>query len=315
MSESSSPADSPQRFYFIGVTTGQSSMRRIFPRWCEGLGLRAEFVGVDLPLDSPDERYREVLRGIQEDSHAAGALVTTHKLNLLRAGRDLFTRLDPDAERLREVACIARRPDGSLSGSAKDSLTSLLALGHIVPQDYWRETGAEVLCLGVGGSGQAFALGLLTRLPPDLLPARITMVARNRRRIDQARSVLESLPESRRVDYVLSPSPEEVGGVMGWLPPGSLVANATGMGKDVPGSPLTDETLFPREGIAWDFNYRGDLGFLKQAERQKESRGLKVHDGWVYFLYGWLHVMAEVFGFEVTTEVFDRMSGIAEEYR
>ena len=81
---------------------------------------------------------------------------------------------------------------------------------------------------------------------------------------------------------------------MASLPEYSIVINATGMGKDTPGSPLTDLGIFPKNGIAWEFNYRGELDFMHQALRQIESRNLKVEDGWVYFLHGWSQVIAEV---------------------
>ena len=68
--------------------------------------------------------------------------------------------------------------------------------------------------------------------------------------------------------------------VVASLPPGSLVANATGAGKDIPGSPLTDAVVFPRRGVAWEFNYRGDLVFLAQARAQATERELLVADGW-----------------------------------
>ena len=57
----------------------------------------------------------------------------------------------------------------------------------------------------------------------------------------------------------------------GPLPPASLVINATGMGKDLPGSPITDRGLFPMRGIAWELNYRGELQFLHQALAQRET--------------------------------------------
>lgn len=46
------PAKTPT-FYFIGVTTGQSSIMRIFPKWAEALGLDAVMKGIDLPLHAP----------------------------------------------------------------------------------------------------------------------------------------------------------------------------------------------------------------------------------------------------------------------
>ena len=59
---------------------------------------------------------------------------------------------------------------------------------------------------------------------------------------------------------------------MARLPDDSIVINATGMGKDTPGSPVTNAGLFPRGGIAWEFNYRGELDFMHQALAQGESR-------------------------------------------
>ena len=53
-----------------------------------------------------------------------------------------------------------------------------------------------------------------------------------------------------------------------------MVVNATGLGKDAPGSPITDAARFPENGSAWEFNYRGDLVFLDQANAQKEALNL-----------------------------------------
>lgn len=290
-------------------------MQRIFPEWCAALGLNAELVGVDLPLTATEAEYRRTLETLQADEAAAGALVTSHKIGVLQSGDSLFTHLDPYAERLKEVACIVRRPDGSLHGSAKDPITSMQALRHIVPDGYWRQSGAHVLCIGAGGSGQAFLLGLLDTLPPEERPRRMILVARNARRIVQARAALEPVRDGTEVAYALASDAPAADALLDDLTPGSLVANATGMGKDTPGSPLTGDARFPEEGIAWDFNYRGDLLFLQQAARQRESRGVRVHDGWVYFLYGWMQVMAEVFGFRLDEETFHTLSVIAEPYR
>ena len=65
--------------------------------------------------------------------------------------------------------------------------------------------------------------------------------------------------------------------------------------KDAAGSPITNETQFPANGIAWDFNYRGDLIFLDQARAQQKEKDLQIEDGWIYFIHGWTHVVAEVF--------------------
>jgi shikimate 5-dehydrogenase len=57
--------------------------------------------------------------------------------------------------------------------------------------------------------------------------------------------------------------------------------------KDLPGSPITDQGLFPVNEIVWELNYRGELGFMYQARAQSETRKIRVEDGWLYFLHGW----------------------------
>jgi shikimate 5-dehydrogenase len=117
------------------------------------------------------------------------------------------------------------------------------------------------------------------------------------------------------VEYAVTPQPAAADRLVERLPAGSMVVNATGLGKDRPGSPLTDAARFPSNGIAWDFNYRGDLEFLRQARLAETSRGLKVEDGWVYFIHGWTRVIAEVFAIDIPTvgPEFDSLSRIARE--
>jgi shikimate dehydrogenase len=99
------------------------------------------------------------------------------------------------------------------------------------------------------------------------------------------------------------------------MPPGSVIVNATGMGKDVPGSPVTDSARFPERCVVWELNYRGELDFLRQARRQERARDLTVEDGWLYFLHGWSEAIAEVFHVELTPERFELLSAEAEAIR
>jgi shikimate 5-dehydrogenase len=94
-----------------------------------------------------------------------------------------------------------------------------------------------------------------------------------------------------------------------------VVINATGMGKDRPGSPVTDEARFPVDGVAWELNYRGALDFLHQAEAQRDTRGGTVEDGWLYFLHGWTRVIAEVLHLDLDRETFERLAEVAAEVR
>jgi shikimate 5-dehydrogenase len=102
---------------------------------------------------------------------------------------------------------------------------------------------------------------------------------------------------------------------MAGLPRASLVVNATGLGKDAPGSPLSDSARFPEAGIAWEFNYRGSLEFLAQARAQKQERNLVVEDGWRYFIHGWSQVIADVFGIEMTPSRVEQLGNVADGFR
>ena len=94
---------------------------------------------------------------------------------------------------------------------------------------------------------------------------------------------------------------------------GSVVINATGLGKDSPGSPLSNAANFPKNAIIWELNYRGDLIFLDQAKAAKAAQGLQIEDGWTYFIHGWTQVIAEVFSIEipVSGDRFEDISRIA----
>ena len=54
-------------FYFVGVTTGKSSIMRVFPKWAEALGIEAEIKGIDLALHAPAEDYRGVAEFLKKD--------------------------------------------------------------------------------------------------------------------------------------------------------------------------------------------------------------------------------------------------------
>jgi shikimate 5-dehydrogenase len=117
------------------------------------------------------------------------------------------------------------------------------------------------------------------------------------------------------VEYVLTSSPADTDAVIAGLPQGSLVVNATGLGKDAPGSPTTDAVRYPLGTTVWEFNYRGNLSFLAQASAQEEDRGLTVSDGWGYFIISWTRVIAEVFDIGIPTSgpVFEYLSQLARE--
>ena len=119
------------------------------------------------------------------------------------------------------------------------------------------------------------------------------------------------------IEYVHTPRAEDNNTLVNKLKRHSVVMNATGLGKDAPGSPITGTARFPEDGFAWDFNYRGDLLFLDQARAQQQQRHLTIEDGWIYFIHGWTRVMAEVFHLDIPTNgpAFDELSRIAASVR
>jgi len=300
--------------YFVGVTTTRSSIMKVFPRWSDILGLGAEIVGYDCVPHAPAEDYRAIVEHIKTDPLSMGALVTTHKINLLDATRGLFDYLDPYAQRCGEISCISKR-NGHLRGHAKDPITSGLSWEAFVEPGYWGKTGGHVLCLGAGGSAVAISIYLTERPDPADRPRKFVVVNRSEPRLIALQKILSEIDTDIEFEFILNNDPVRNDAIMAALPPCSMVINATGMGKDSPGSPITDNGLFPLNGWAWELNYRGELDFMHQALRQTASRGVKVEDGWIYFVHGWTQVIAEVFGLTLTPDVFAELDKAAESIR
>ncbi len=316
MANSYHPRGEPTMF-FIGVTTGKSSIMKVFPKWVDFLGVKAAIEGFDFAQHDDPEKYREVVSFIKNDPLSRGALVTTHKIDLLAASREMFEFLDPYAETLGEISSISKR-NGKLRGHAKDPITSGLALERIVPDGYWRDTGAELLLLGAGGSSLALSMYLKEKKDRGGdVPGRIIVNNRSQARLDEMRRIHARIGMDIPFEYNLCPTPDRNDAFVAKLKPKSMVVNGTGLGKDAPGSPLTDAVCFPENGLVWEFNYRGELVFLDQARAQEKARKLRIVDGWDYFIYGWTRVMAEVFDVEipVTGPGFDEISRIAAETR
>ena len=299
---------------FIGVSTHNSSIMSVFPLWAEILDLPTrELRGYDLPLDATAGDYRQLVTAIREDPQHRGALVTTHKMNVFSHCQDLFDDIDPFGMACHEISSISKR-GSRLIGRAKDPLTVEMALEDFLPSGTFGNSSAEVLILGAGGSGTALSWALAKR--GDDLPKKITVTAQSGHKLDALGEVHSTLgtPDSL-LQLVQVSSAEESDAQVADLPAGSLVVNATGLGKDRPGSPLSDHAQFPRGGWAWEFNYRGSLEFLHQAKAQEASRELTVVDGWRYFIHGWSQVIADVFERELTAELIEQLADAAETVR
>ncbi|PZX12204.1 shikimate 5-dehydrogenase [Palleronia aestuarii] len=306
------PCERPT-LHFIGVTTKHSSIMTVFPAWARHFGLdHASISGIDFAPHADPAAYREAVAYIRDDPNSLGALVTTHKIDLFEACRDMFDEIDPFAALMRETSCISKR-DGKLVCHAKDPISSGLAIDGFLGPEYWKRTDGDVFAMGAGGSTIAMTWHLMRKERGANVPGRIVVSDREPGRIDEIRRVHSEIESDVPVEYVLVEQPAGNDAVLPGLAPGSLVINATGLGKDAPGSPLTEAAEFPEAAVAWELNYRGDLIFLKQARIQEVARNLTIVDGWTYFIHGWTQVIAEVFDIEIDPgqDNIDRLTEIA----
>jgi shikimate dehydrogenase len=294
---------------FIGVDTGGSSIMGLFPRWAELLGLDARIEGWDLRLGADAATYRDTVARLAADPGIAGALVTSHKLGVYRHAGSLFDELDRYARLCREVSCISRR-DGRLHGQAKDPITAGMAIDDLLGPGRRLDELPAVLCLGAGGAGTALAVRLLGAGP---VPTRLVVADKDPGRLATLGDICAEL--AGEAELVAVGGAAAADALLAAQPEGSLVVNATGMGKDVPGSPLSERARFPRRALVWDLNYRGDLELLRQARAQAGARGLELHDGWRYFLHGWSQHIAQVYDLELAPGRFERLAEAAEPLR
>jgi shikimate dehydrogenase len=299
--------DASERILFIGVSTKGSSIMRLFPIWAGALRLDATVEGRDLSIGGKPQIYRDAVAEIRDNDDVRGALVTTHKVDVFRHARDLFASFDQDAILCREVSSISKRGD-ELIGHAKDPITAGLAMRRIFDDMVPR----AVLCLGAGGAGTAISVYLLRQPNP---PDRLVVVDRSVERIEDLRRVHQELGVTTEVEYVVNEDPVRNDSLLESMESGTFVVNATGMGKDTPGSPVTPGATWPPRAVIWELNYRGELDFLAHARAQAGDRHLELHDGWDYFLYGWSEVIAEVFGLEIGPRRFEEMKRAAEAIR
>jgi shikimate 5-dehydrogenase len=166
--------------------------------------------------------------------------------------------------------------------------------------------------LGAGGASTATLLGLhRARRDGRGVPSHIHVTARSRARLEEMEALHAQIGFDIPITLHVTPTPEAADAVIAGSGERSIIVNATGMGKDRPGSPLTDDVYFPAHSIAWDMNYRGERLFLEQAA----ASGVEVVDGWDYFVYSWTKAVSVVHDVDIPESgpLFDRLSSIARE--
>lgn len=306
------PAVQPT-IYFIGVTTSKSSIMNVYPKWAEILNLKNTVIkGIDFVPHAPAAEYREAVEFIKHDPLSMGALVTTHKIDLFNSCKDLFDFLDPYSLQLGEISSISKK-NGLLCAHAKDPISSGLAMEAFIPENFWKSHHGEVLLLGAGGSSLAMSVYLTQERFLDNVPDKIIITNRSLPRLNEAKRILSDLNPLTTFEFVHNPTPDCNDRTLASLKPYSLIVNATGLGKDAPGSPLTNACSFPDNSLIWEINYRGNLVFKEQAETQAISKNLRIIDGWTYFIHGWTQVIAEVFHYSLNLTLFEKLSNAAKQ--
>ena len=283
---------------FVGVTTGSSLVHRTMPIWQSVLGLSCSLRGADIDLGSDDDSYLRLLADLTSDDSVAGAVVTAHKVRMFQACRGCFTHLDPLAVACEEINAI-RQTDGSLYGWARDPVS----VGRVVDR-IWPDAEGQVVCLGAGGTALALAHHLST-----------TRAAVRFACADPNPAAVERLVRQARCPVAGHVGDKPWDDLVGSAPPGSLIVNATGMGKDRPGSPITSGARFPPRAVVWELNYRGELEFLAHARLQARSSQLRVHDGWQLFCHGWAAALTPVLDLPDEEDLGDRFAAAAQSLR
>lgn len=308
--------DKPQKptLYFIGVSTHESSINEVFPAWAEALKLDARLEGINIEIHADSRVYRKVVEFIKDNELAKGALVTTHKIDLFNAAKDMFDYLDPHCRIQEELSCISKNKS-KLEGYAKDPISSGLAMEAFIPDNFWKKHKGEVFIMGAGGSARAISSYLFDKDKKGNIPSKLYINNRSQPRLAKFKRIFREINNEAEVEYNLSPKNRKNDEVLHRLKPYSLVINATGLGKDRPGSPLSDNCEFPEHSLIWELNYRGERRFMHQAIEQKNEKDLHIEDGWKYFIQGWSQVIFEVFDIDYNDSLINRLDKIAADIK
>jgi shikimate 5-dehydrogenase len=307
---------------FVGISTSGSIAHLVFNRWAAELGQPWTLRGIDLPADAPPETFRRLVSAMRRNRAVQGAVITAHKLRLYRACAQDLERRDWLAGVTHEINALATGP--TLGGYARDALSQARILPALV-----RSAGAatardlHVLCLGAGGAATALLLalhldtgpggdGAASPRPRADPPASVAFTDVDPGALADLRSVADRAGiGASRLSFIRVREPADSDALVARLPSPALVINATGLGKDAAGSPLSDAARFGPAALAWDLNYRGDLVFLRQAA----TAGATTMDGWDYFVAGWAGGLTAIAATPFTTDLLTRFAQAAAPHR
>ena len=294
--------------FFIGVTTHNSFINTVFNEWLNIIGKDAELIGVNLDLNCPNEDYVKIVSFIKNNPFVLGALVTTHKVNLYNSTFHLFDFLPNTCKEFREIGCIYKS-DNKLTAEVTDIISVRLALTSFLSNNYFLHIKSEFCILGAGGAGIALAYRILT--DKNHKPNKLIITDISSERIESASNILSKY-DSEKLLETIKVENNNTDEIIEKLSSGSVIVNATGLGKDKKGTPFSEKINLPSRCYFWDFNYRGNLTFLEIAKQQADRKNLIVLDGWIYFIHGWTQVISKVFHIDNIESYFIEFLKIAD---
>jgi shikimate dehydrogenase len=276
----------------------------------ELLGQLLELETVDIPANSSAAVYQSLVMRLGADPTVCGAVITAHKRAVYDHAVDLLAGADPLAHALGEISVLYRR-DGELYATVIDSASINATLLQMGGDDPVTTDQADTVVYGAGGTAIALIACLAAdRWPAWARPRLLHLVDTSAARLGHAGEIAsrQRLP----LPLCLYHSSGEASlADLGPLPDRSLIVNATGLGKDRPGSPVRLPAPWPSGAHVWDLNYRGRLLMLEDARAAAAQRRLTVHNGWLLFINGWAEALAAILGQPIQDEKRRTMDQLA----
>ena len=307
-------AHQAQRIVFAGISTSGSVVRRVFPQWMNLLGQTLELQTIDIPADSPASPYRALVSNLAADPSVRGVVVTAHKRAVYDHAVDLLAGTDSRARSLREISVLYRQDD-QLHGTVIEPASIVTTLAQMGGGTPVTARDADTVIYGAGGT----AISLIACLtdpawPPSARPRRLHLIDTSASRLQRAHDLAACGPARLPVRVYHSTGQASLRD-LGPLPDRSLIINATGLGKDRPGSPIRLPPSWPRRACVWDLNYRGHLLMLDDARAAAAERQLTTHDGWLLFVNGWAESLSAIIGRPISDDERAAMHYLAARVR
>jgi shikimate dehydrogenase len=265
----------PDRFLLAGVM-GWPVMHSRSPTlhnyWFAHYGLTGTYV----PLAIAPDRLRAALRALPALGFSGCNLTIPHK----QAALAIVDRLDPLAQRIGAVNCIAVASDGSLEGYNFDAFGFIESIREAQPG--WRAGSGAAVLIGAGGAARAVLVGL------------VEQGAREIRLINRTRARATALAEATGGPVTVFTWEERNAALAG----AATLVNATSLGMSgEPGLDISLEEL-PQNALVCDIVYvPRETWLLKEARLRGNPTvnglGMLLHQARPAF-HAWFGVMPSV---------------------